>query len=263
MLCQTERLVRPDENQFHSRSGEPAKVRATRSAFFQPERLSFSARNGLAVCPEWPLERTSAKFRLVSAEPASGSVDAASNIPKQQALSARRQLGNRETGRVVGITQGLNYLRPFERDQSRGTSELRETGDCAEPFFCRLRARESPCIALNLGKQIIQYKYMILTRENIFKGATHPEKGGFSRNQLQILGIDWPPVQGWLSKSIGKEISPENYDKFVKLRRIRAKQEVFELHLETLCTKCGERPVYQGPKSMDWCEPCIWEHVSK
>jgi hypothetical protein len=39
-----------------------------------------------------------------------------------------------------------------------------------------------------------------------------------------------------------------------------------ELGLESgkrLCSRCGEREVYQDTKTMDWCEPCLWNHVKE
>jgi hypothetical protein len=39
-----------------------------------------------------------------------------------------------------------------------------------------------------------------------------------------------------------------------------------ELELESgrrLCSRCGEREVYQDTKTMDWCEPCLWNHVKE
>jgi hypothetical protein len=39
-----------------------------------------------------------------------------------------------------------------------------------------------------------------------------------------------------------------------------------ELGLESgrrLCSRCGEREVYQDTKTMDWCEPCLRNHVKE
>jgi hypothetical protein len=56
---------------------------------------------------------------------------------------------------------------------------------------------------------------MKLTSSLIHAGST--EAGGFTKAQLAVLGIDWPPNKGWLKGLVGKEIPPADYDKFCSL----------------------------------------------
>lgn len=46
--------------------------------------------------------------------------------------------------------------------------------------------------------------------------------GGLSKKQLAILGIEWPPPKGWKDKVIGRKISDEEADAFIKLRKINS-----------------------------------------
>jgi hypothetical protein len=49
---------------------------------------------------------------------------------------------------------------------------------------------------------------MILTRDFI-KSATHGNGETWTREQLEILGVELPPKKGWLSNLIGKEVPDE------------------------------------------------------
>lgn len=42
--------------------------------------------------------------------------------------------------------------------------------------------------------------------------------GGWSRAQLGLLGIEWPPESGWIKSVIGKEISEDVAKSFIDLR---------------------------------------------
>ncbi len=47
------------------------------------------------------------------------------------------------------------------------------------------------------------------------------EKGGWTKNQLEILGLTWPPKKGWQDKVIGKELSEALCINFIS-KRIRS-----------------------------------------
>lgn len=44
-----------------------------------------------------------------------------------------------------------------------------------------------------------------ITREWVHQYAT--DRGGFTRDQIEALGIRWPPSSGWIDRSIGKLIT--------------------------------------------------------
>jgi hypothetical protein len=53
---------------------------------------------------------------------------------------------------------------------------------------------------------------MIVTKKWI---NDHKSKNsGFSKSQLNALGISWPPVKGWVDKIVGKEITEEQRKTF-------------------------------------------------
>lgn len=42
--------------------------------------------------------------------------------------------------------------------------------------------------------------------------------GGWSRDQLQALGVDWPPAKGWRRSLTGTLVSVEAFAKFIELK---------------------------------------------
>jgi hypothetical protein len=51
-----------------------------------------------------------------------------------------------------------------------------------------------------------------ITKEFLLKNMT--KNGGWTRTQIESLGIKWPPTKGWHNKLIGKEISSSQILKF-------------------------------------------------
>lgn len=39
--------------------------------------------------------------------------------------------------------------------------------------------------------------------------ANKTEKGGYTRKQVEAIGVSWPPAKGWLRYSVGSVISDE------------------------------------------------------
>ena len=62
-----------------------------------------------------------------------------------------------------------------------------------------------------------------LTRERLLSSSTN--KGGFNWHQLQILGVEWPPKQGWLSDLLGTEVSNQRWELFFKLKGVKNKRD--------------------------------------
>lgn len=55
-----------------------------------------------------------------------------------------------------------------------------------------------------------------ITPELLAKAKT--DAGGYTKAQLAILGIDWPPVKGWARAVIGRELDAEQAARFVEAR---------------------------------------------
>lgn len=56
---------------------------------------------------------------------------------------------------------------------------------------------------------------MEITEELLAAGAS--KRGGFSKRQVELLGIAWPPQRGWKKSIIGNTISEEAAEEFVRL----------------------------------------------
>jgi hypothetical protein len=63
---------------------------------------------------------------------------------------------------------------------------------------------------------------MKLTKKQIMDGSSN--NGGWSKPQLAILGVEWPPQQGWMFGACCREITPEQYQEFLKLRGAKTKR---------------------------------------
>lgn len=61
---------------------------------------------------------------------------------------------------------------------------------------------------------------MDITEDLIAAGTS--ERGGLSKRQLALLGVDWPPLSGWKKSIIGRSISDEDAEEFLRLARRKA-----------------------------------------
>lgn len=58
--------------------------------------------------------------------------------------------------------------------------------------------------------------HMKLTRQMIDSGRS--DNGGWSKEQLRMIGVSWPPKLGWPAKVTGTEITEETFQQFLKLK---------------------------------------------
>lgn len=56
---------------------------------------------------------------------------------------------------------------------------------------------------------------MRITRELLEQGQS--KAGGWSREQLRLLGVNWPPKRGWPAKIVGSEITDAEAARFLEL----------------------------------------------
>lgn len=61
---------------------------------------------------------------------------------------------------------------------------------------------------------------MILTRKFIMDNRT--ERGSWTRAQVEAIGVEWPPRQGWIENVIGQEVPDEKAHLFAKSKTVRA-----------------------------------------
>ena len=53
---------------------------------------------------------------------------------------------------------------------------------------------------------------MKVTSEFIHRNKT--QNGGWTKSQLAIVGVDFPPQKGWISRVVGMEITDEDAERF-------------------------------------------------
>ncbi len=60
-----------------------------------------------------------------------------------------------------------------------------------------------------------------LSHELIESGQS--DHGGWSQEQLALLGVEWPPLKGWKKRIVGREVQAGNVLKFLKLKNAHLK----------------------------------------
>lgn len=66
-----------------------------------------------------------------------------------------------------------------------------------------------------------------ITAELIFEGQS--ERGGWSRAQVEALGIPWPLRPGWISRAVGNEVVDEAVQEFLSLKNAHIDGDFLEL----------------------------------
>jgi hypothetical protein len=61
---------------------------------------------------------------------------------------------------------------------------------------------------------------MEITEKLIRDGASN--RGGWNRAQLNLIGAEWPPKNGWIAKAVGQPISEDQASEFLRLRKKRS-----------------------------------------
>jgi hypothetical protein len=64
---------------------------------------------------------------------------------------------------------------------------------------------------------------MKITEELILNGMS--ENGGWSKRQLETLGVEWPPITGWKDRVIGNEIESDKAGLFLSLKSTHCKNK--------------------------------------
>lgn len=48
-------------------------------------------------------------------------------------------------------------------------------------------------------------------------------RGAWTRAQLNIIGVSWPPAQGWIARVTGKQITESEAEEFKRLSGVKSK----------------------------------------
>ena len=64
---------------------------------------------------------------------------------------------------------------------------------------------------------------MILTRDLIY--SVRSENGGWNKNQLQLMGVQWPLVSGWIDTINQRYIDDDKWEQVKALAGVRRKDK--------------------------------------
>lgn len=59
-------------------------------------------------------------------------------------------------------------------------------------------------------------RQVTLTQDHVYAGASR--FGAWSKVQLALLGVAWPPKHGWKEKILGKPIDEDDLERFLSLK---------------------------------------------
>ena len=97
---------------------------------------------------------------------------------------------------------------------------------------------------------------MQITAELLERGKS--DRGGWTREQLHIVGVDWPPRPGWQSKVVGKQISGDHACRFVSLRGVTVRENKRRSVIKT------DLPIPTGfPVKVETVLASFWIFLSK
>lgn len=74
---------------------------------------------------------------------------------------------------------------------------------------------------------------MVVTKDFLMTYRT--DNGAWTSAQLRILGIDWPPISGWMQRVVGIELSDIEAEAFIIARNSNGKDPVS--HIKFLIRK--------------------------
>jgi 5-methylcytosine-specific restriction endonuclease McrA len=80
---------------------------------------------------------------------------------------------------------------------------------------------------------------MVVTEEFIRNNRS--TNGGWNFSQISALGETWPPVKGWISRAIGREISDEAAKSFVEFGKKRPSKSMRKVIKQSAAKRLVER----------------------
>ena len=96
---------------------------------------------------------------------------------------------------------------------------------------------------------------MKITREWLFENQT--EAGSWTQDQLECVGVEWPPREGWIARILGSEISAERARRFEQ--RLTRKQLRQQRRAERLLGQVPERPTEAIAAAADYLQQLLDE----
>ena len=70
---------------------------------------------------------------------------------------------------------------------------------------------------------------------NLCTKNAHTECIALNKQQLELLGIDWPPIHGWVKELIGVSILEDTYNKLLELKgKVKCQKTKIEKRMAVL-----------------------------
>jgi hypothetical protein len=109
------------------------------------------------------------------------------------------------------------WIRPRRGPQNKttqrrtGTHTAGSVGEDASDHVSAGSLRSRPCHRGKVMKDAIA-----LTTAMIHAGRSG--SGGWTRKQVELLGVTWPPVTGWVDRLAGSVVDRDKYERFLALK---------------------------------------------
>lgn len=116
--------------------------------------------------------------------------------------------------KLQGLTQNLSIVQDKKGAETVSRNLHNSTGVSLQltPALSDSHNKTSFC---QLGDRMAD-ETVLITDELIEAGKS--ARGGWSREQLRLLGIPWPPPAGWKRKVLGARIRADSAEQFIRLR---------------------------------------------
>lgn len=79
------------------------------------------------------------------------------------------------------------------------------------------------CVPLSQISNLIKLQPMKVTITPAMLASAKTDAGGYTRAQMDVFGVDWPPPKGWPSFLIGQVVEKEKFDQFMEARLVMSK----------------------------------------
>lgn len=149
---------------------------------------------------------------------------------KSQGTCGKRLMGEPLWGVIRRTSQSSSSYPRDSRLRIPATAKGLLLTDAKYPMFAGMKAWRTPNCIEGCGRTGWGFSahehvmpMIILSHRCIHEAAS--DKGGWNKAQLALLGIEWPPVRGWLYSLVGKEISDQTWGQVMALRGVKPKEQ--------------------------------------
>lgn len=76
-----------------------------------------------------------------------------------------------------------------------------------------------------LLKDADRRQFVTLSREHVMAGRS--KAGGWTRKQLALIGVDWPPLTGWVNRATGRRLPGSAVAAFIRMGAAGEEADLF------------------------------------